>query len=163
FGFLEIGAEVLEGRPGSSVPTEVRAPVPLDREGLEEMMPTSGAVPLAERAIRYQSNSPTYEAFPRWVERVGNEEIQKQRCAAALMQGVVEEKMQRIAEVLLGSVQPFGLMLGKLIGTVGVSLTLAAVYLGSGYSAAQQYGFADYLSVEVLVWFIVFQILGVLM
>ena len=37
-----------------------------------------------------------------------------------LMQGVVEEKMQRIAEVLLGSVAPFPLMLGKLIGLAGV-------------------------------------------
>jgi ABC-2 type transport system permease protein len=43
--------------------------------------------------------------------------------ATPLMQGVVEEKMQRIAEVLLGSVSPFQLMMGKLIGTVGVSLT----------------------------------------
>ena len=51
--------------------------------------------------------------------------------ATPLMQGVVEEKMQRIAEVLLGSIRPFGLMLGKLIGTVGVSLTLAGVYLGA--------------------------------
>ena len=72
--------------------------------------------------------------------------------ATPLMQGVVEEKMQRIAEVLLGSIRPFGLMLGKLIGTVGVSLTLAGVYLGAGYWAAQYYGFADYLPVEVLVW-----------
>ena len=36
--------------------------------------------------------------------------------AAPLLQGVIEEKMQRIAEVLLGSVQPFALMIGKLIG-----------------------------------------------
>ncbi len=42
------------------------------------------------------------------------------------MQGVVEEKMQRIAEVLLGSVRPFQLMLGKLLGMTGVSLTIAA-------------------------------------
>src|SRR5262249_8957327 len=36
--------------------------------------------------------------------------------ATPLMQGVIEEKMQRIAEVLLGSVRPFELMMGKLIG-----------------------------------------------
>ena len=43
---------------------------------------------------------------------------------------VIEEKMQRIAEVLLGSVRPFELMLGKLLGMVAVSITLSAVYLG---------------------------------
>ena len=40
------------------------------------------------------------------------------------MQGVVEEKMQRIAEMVLGSVRPFELMMGKLLGLMGVSLTL---------------------------------------
>ena len=48
--------------------------------------------------------------------------------------------MQRIAEVLLGSMPPFQLMLGKLIGTVGVSLTIATVYLGGAYYALQQTG-----------------------
>jgi ABC-2 type transport system permease protein len=83
--------------------------------------------------------------------------------ATPLMQGVVEEKMQRIAEVLLGSVRPFALMLGKLLGTVGVALTLAAVYLGGACWGAQRYGYADYVSAEVLAWFVVFQTLGVLL
>src|SRR5262249_3012062 len=161
---------------------------------LVEMMKNAQAGVAPAQAVRYQSNSPTYDAFPRWAERVVNEEVQKRRCAklelppekvqdvlqpvpllakglskrnaagviqdaadenrlvsflaptglmmlmfmmvlvgaTPLMQGVVEEKMQRIAEVLLGSIRPFGLMLGKLIGTVGVSLTLAGVYLGAG-------------------------------
>ena len=42
------------------------------------------------------------------------------------MQGVVEEKQQRIAEVLLGSLTPFQLMLGKLIGVVAISLTVSS-------------------------------------
>ena len=40
--------------------------------------------------------------------------------ASPLVQSVLEEKMQRIAEVLLGSIPPFQLMMGKLLGTVGV-------------------------------------------
>jgi ABC-2 type transport system permease protein len=80
-----------------------------------------------------------------------------------LMQGVVEEKMQRIAEVLLGSVRPFELMLGKLLGLVGVSVTLAAVYLSGAYWAAQHYGYAELVSIEVLSWFLVYLVLGVLM
>ena len=80
-----------------------------------------------------------------------------------LMQGVVEEKMQRIAEVLLGSVRPFDLMLGKLLGMTGVSLTLATLYMIGGYWAADYYGFSQYLPLSLLPWFIVFQIMAVLM
>jgi len=83
--------------------------------------------------------------------------------ATPLMQGVLEEKTQRIAEVLLGSVQPFTLMMGKLVGTVGVSMTMATVYLTAGYWAADHYGYVKYVPVPVLVWFVVFQALAVLM
>jgi ABC-2 type transport system permease protein len=83
--------------------------------------------------------------------------------ATPLMQGVVEEKMQRIAEVLLGSVTPFPLMLGKLLGTVGVASTLAVVYLGGAYWAAQRYGLTEYLPSSLLAWFVFYQTLGVLL
>jgi len=83
--------------------------------------------------------------------------------AAPLMQGVVEEKMQRIAEVLLGSVRPFALMMGKLLGMVGVSLTIAAVYLGGAYWAARRFGFGEFLTVDVLASFALFQCLAALM
>jgi ABC-2 type transport system permease protein len=83
--------------------------------------------------------------------------------ATPLMQGVIEEKMQRIAEVLLGSIQPFALMLGKLLGMAGVSLTLAAVYLAGAYATARHFGYAEYLSGEVIGWFLVYQVLAVFM
>jgi ABC-2 type transport system permease protein len=83
--------------------------------------------------------------------------------ATPSMQGVVEEKMQRIAEVLLGSVQPFQLMLGKLLGMTAISLTITAVYLGGAYWAAHHYGFAEFVPGALLVWFIVFQSLATLM
>lgn len=83
--------------------------------------------------------------------------------ATPLMQGVVEEKMQRIAEVLLGSVRPFELMMGKLLGMTGVSLTIAAVYLGGAYWAATHFGFGDYVPAGLLAWFVVFQALATLM
>jgi ABC-2 type transport system permease protein len=81
--------------------------------------------------------------------------------AAPLMQGVMEEKMQRIAEVLLGSVQPFPLMMGKIIGMAGVSLTMASIYLAGVFGAVEHYGYGEYLSVETIVWFLVFQVLAV--
>jgi ABC-2 type transport system permease protein len=79
------------------------------------------------------------------------------------MQGVVEEKMQRIAEVLLGSVRPFELMLGKLVGMVGVSLTVVAVYLTGSYLAAARSGYTEFIPGWLLAWFVVYQVLAVLM
>jgi len=42
---------------------------------------------------------------------------------AMVMRGVAEEKMNRIAEVIVSSCKPFELMLGKIIGIAGVGLT----------------------------------------
>ncbi len=83
--------------------------------------------------------------------------------ASPLLQAVIEEKMQRIAEVLLGSVSPFELMLGKLLGTVGVSLTLSAVYLVGGYFAVRYAGLRQFFALSLGIWFVVYTILAVLL
>ncbi|MDG2015266.1 MAG: ABC transporter permease [Pirellulaceae bacterium] len=82
--------------------------------------------------------------------------------AQPMLESVLEEKSQRIAEVLLGSANPFQLMSGKLLGTVGGSLTILVVYLAGGYFLASSRGWTDKLPVDLVPWFIVFQILGVL-
>lgn len=82
--------------------------------------------------------------------------------ATPAMQGIVEEKAQRIAEVLLGSVPPFQLMAGKLLGVIGVSLTMASVYLVGGYLVADHIGVADLLSPALLIWFLLFLVLALL-
>ena len=79
------------------------------------------------------------------------------------MNGVVEEKMQRIAEMMLGSIPPFQLMMGKLLGLMGVSLTLAALYLGAAYWAAQHYEVAELVPPALLAWFVIYLILAVVM
>ncbi len=81
--------------------------------------------------------------------------------ATPLLQGVVEEKSQRIAEVLLGSVRPFPLMMGKLLGTLGVATTLGLIYLGGAYAGASHYGMTEHLSPRLIAWFLVYQTLGV--
>jgi ABC-2 type transport system permease protein len=48
----------------------------------------------------------------------------------ALMNNVLEEKMQRIAEVLVSAVTPFQLLMGKLLSAALVSLTLGVIYVG---------------------------------
>lgn len=59
--------------------------------------------------------------------------------APYLLHSVVEEKQQRIAEVLLGSVTPFELMLGKLLGTTCAGVLAFALYLATGLLFAFQF------------------------
>ena len=82
--------------------------------------------------------------------------------AQPMLESVLEEKSQRIAEVLLGSANAFQLMTGKLLGTVAGSLTVFAIYLGGLYGFSSFNGYTDQVPFELVPWFIVFQILGVL-
>lgn len=46
-----------------------------------------------------------------------------------IMQGVIEEKSSRIVEILVSSLKPFQLMLGKIIGIAGVGLTQILIWV----------------------------------
>lgn len=83
--------------------------------------------------------------------------------APQLLNTVIEEKMSRISEVLIGSVSPFQLMLGKLLGCVGVSLLLAAIYLAGGLAVAAYWGMADAVSPAMAGWFALFLTMAVLL
>ncbi len=80
-----------------------------------------------------------------------------------LLNSVIEEKMSRISEVLIGSVTPFELMLGKLLGAGAVSVLLAVVYVVVGVFAARHYGYGDAIHASDLAWFTLFLALSVLM
>jgi ABC-2 type transport system permease protein len=82
--------------------------------------------------------------------------------APQLLNSVMEEKMSRISEVLIGSVTPFELMLGKLLGCVSVSFLLAAVYAGGGLVVANYWGYGSSITLEMLLWFAAFLIMAVL-
>ncbi len=49
---------------------------------------------------------------------------------AMVMRGVMEEKTSRVAEVIVSSVKPFPLMLGKIIGIGAVGLTQFLLWIG---------------------------------
>jgi ABC-2 type transport system permease protein len=83
--------------------------------------------------------------------------------AQPMLSSVIEEKQQRIAEVLLGSASPFQIMMGKLMGNVGVALTIVAVYLTGAYIVAAHYGYADLIPIWLLGWFIAFDVLACMM
>jgi ABC-2 type transport system permease protein len=80
--------------------------------------------------------------------------------AQPMLTSVLEEKQQRIAEVLLGSASPFQIMMGKLVGNVAVALTIVALYVIGTYFVAKHYGYADLLPTRLIGWFIAFQILA---
>lgn len=82
--------------------------------------------------------------------------------AQPTLESVLEEKSHRIAEVLLGSANPFQLMSGKLLGTVAGSLTVFAIYLVGAVGIAATKGYTDQIPFHLVPWFIVFQIMGVL-
>lgn len=46
-----------------------------------------------------------------------------------VMRGVMEEKMNRVAEVMISSVKPFQLMMGKITGIAGVGLTQFLIWI----------------------------------
>jgi ABC-2 type transport system permease protein len=83
--------------------------------------------------------------------------------AVPLLSSVMEEKSQRIAEVLLGSIKPFEFMMGKVLGGVGVSLTAAAVYIVGGSLSVGRMGLAEFIPFSVLPWFLAYMVLAILM
>lgn len=84
--------------------------------------------------------------------------------ATPLMGTVLEEKGQHISEVLLGSVRPFGLMMGKVLGGVAVSLTGMIVYVTVAAVAAHFYeNIRDHIPFQLLPWFFFYMIAGIFM
>ncbi|MDA1275679.1 MAG: ABC transporter permease [Verrucomicrobia bacterium] len=82
--------------------------------------------------------------------------------APMLLNTVLEEKLQKISEVLISAVTPFQLMLGKLIGAVFVSLTLSVLYLGCGIFFLAKTGTLSMVPGTLFVWFLLFQLLALM-
>jgi ABC-type Na+ efflux pump permease subunit len=82
--------------------------------------------------------------------------------APMLLNTVLEEKIQRISEILVSSVSPFELFLGKLLGNVFVSWTLFLIYVGGGVFVAAHYGALHFVPFGLVGWFLFFQLLALL-
>jgi ABC-2 type transport system permease protein len=78
-----------------------------------------------------------------------------------LLSTAIEEKMIRVSEVILGSVTPFELMMGKLIASTGISAVLAFLYLTGGVIFAVHSGRGDAIPVGLLPYFVLFLLLAV--
>jgi ABC-2 type transport system permease protein len=86
-----------------------------------------------------------------------------------VMRGVIEEKQSRIVEVLLSSVKPFQLMIGKLFGIGLVGLTQYLIWitfalLVSGFAAAQAMIVSQVkvprVPFSILAYFVIYFLLG---
>ena len=97
---------------------------------------------------------------------------------AMVMQGVMEEKTNRIVEVIVSSVKPFDLMMGKLIGIGLVGMTQFGIWMAvflsvslSGVFMSSSFGFFQVINglfstvnmIEICFYFVLFFVGGYLM
>ncbi len=89
-----------------------------------------------------------------------------------VMRGVLEEKQSRIVEVIIATIRPFELMLGKVLGIGAVGLTQYLLWMAVGLAltapgAAAALGFSGLelpaVAPSVMIFFVVFFVLGFLL
>jgi ABC-2 type transport system permease protein len=83
--------------------------------------------------------------------------------AMPLLSSIQEEKTQRIAEVLLGSLRPHEFMAGKVLGGLAVSMTGATVYVAGGIILLNASGLGGFVPARVIPWFFTFLVLEIVM
>lgn len=180
--------------------------------------------PTKGQAIRYHSETPSYQSLANWLRDVANNEIKQVRIeelelspesvvalsartplrqfglvetdadgsvqdaeeenrlltiavpfaglmlmfmmimsvAPAMLNNVLEEKMQKISEFLVSSITPFQLMLGKLLGAVAVGATLSMIYLSATFGLASYYGFSGSVPPSLYGWFLFYLLIGLI-
>ena len=130
-------------------------PVPLDRKGLV-VRTQEGRISVAEKVDPVRAFAmPAIAMFLVFGLVMSS--------APQLLNSVIEEKTSRISEVLLGSVTAFELMLGKLLGSVAVTLLLAVIYLGGGLLLAAQADYFGLIRWGLIPWFALFLMVAVVL
>ncbi len=81
--------------------------------------------------------------------------------SSPLLSAVTEDKAQRLVEMLLGLATPFELMMGKVLGALGVSLTSSAFYIIGGTLALEGMGMAGLVPFALFPWFYVYLVADV--
>ena len=79
-----------------------------------------------------------------------------------LLTSTVEEKSNRVVEVLLSAVSPMELMTGKILGQMGVGLLVLALYAGLGLSALFSFAMMGVLDPKLIVFLVIFYLLAYL-
>jgi ABC-2 type transport system permease protein len=80
-----------------------------------------------------------------------------------LLTSTVEEKSNRVVEVLLSAVSPMELMTGKILGQMGVGLLVLALYAGLGLLALVSFATLGLVDPFLLVFLLIFFVLAYFM
>jgi ABC-2 type transport system permease protein len=80
-----------------------------------------------------------------------------------LMMSTIEEKSNRVMEVLLSAVSPFQLMFGKILGQGGVGLLIVLLYTSLGIAALIIFAFLQRIEATAVVYLFVFFFMAFLM
>jgi ABC-2 type transport system permease protein len=82
--------------------------------------------------------------------------------SSPMLSAVTEDKAQRLVEMLLGMATPFELMMGKVLGALGTSLTSSAFYIIGGTLALEGMGLSGIVPFAVFPWFYAYLIADVI-
>ena len=80
-----------------------------------------------------------------------------------LLASTIEEKSNRVMEVLLSAVSPTQLMAGKIFGQLGVGLVILTIYSGLGVLSLFAMARADMIRFDQLAWLFVFFLIAYFM
>lgn len=80
-----------------------------------------------------------------------------------LLTSTIEEKSNRVIEVLLSAVSPLELLSGKILGQCAVGLVMVGLYGGVGVSAAFNFGYAHLVPPEKLAYLGLYFVMAYLM
>lgn len=88
-----------------------------------------------------------------------------------VMRGIIQEKTDRVVEILISSMTPFELLSGKILGMAAVGLTQIAIWVamggavavwGTAAATAVGVNLGQFLRPQLAGWFLVFFVLGYL-
>jgi ABC-2 type transport system permease protein len=88
-----------------------------------------------------------------------------------ILRGIIQEKTDRVVEILISSMTPMELLSGKILGMAAVGLTQIAVWMamsavlavyGAAIAAAAGVNLGQFLRADLAAWSVVFFILGYL-
>jgi ABC-2 type transport system permease protein len=80
----------------------------------------------------------------------------------SLLTSTVEEKSNRVMEVLLSALSPMELMAGKILGQLGVSLIALGLYIGLGFAGLVSFAMLGLLNPLLIVFLVIFFLLAYL-
>ena len=80
-----------------------------------------------------------------------------------MLSSIIEEKSSRVIEVLLSAVSPFQLMVGKILGLVGIGLTVVFLWGITALATARWQGLNVGIAPSILPYFFIYYILAFLL